>query len=168
MGVQRLRSLIGSLALYSSLVSSVLKKLLTDGWPARSTWSSLRSCLTLHRPQTRIGYLVPSSLVGSSNTVENTLASVFESTPVQGALTPTWSDVKFRSPNGLYRFLIPSKSKKKASLRLPVKTVSLPAFMSLGLGPKETSPSAMIFVPVASTDRASAPLATKTFTVCLP
>src|ERR1700747_3119217 len=30
----RLRSLMGSLALYSSLVSSVLKKLLTLGWPA--------------------------------------------------------------------------------------------------------------------------------------
>src|SRR5229473_3481394 len=91
-------------------VTSVLKKLLTDGWPARSTWSSLPSCLTLHRPQTRIGYLVPSSLVGSSNTVENTLASVFESTPVQRALTPIWSEVKFLSPSGLYRFLIPSKS----------------------------------------------------------
>jgi len=36
--------------------------------------------------------------------------------------------------------------------------------MMLGLGPKETSPSAMIFVPTASTDRASAPLARKTFT----
>ena len=35
--VDRLRSLTGSLALYSSLVSSVLKKLLTLGWPARST-----------------------------------------------------------------------------------------------------------------------------------
>jgi len=58
--------------------------------------------------QTRIGYLLPSSLVGSSNTVEKTLASVFESTPVQGALTPTWSEVKFLSPSGLYRFLIPS------------------------------------------------------------
>src|SRR4029077_4137106 len=108
MGVQRLRSLIGSLALYSSLVSSGLKKLLTDGWPARSTWSSLPSCLTLHRPQTRIGYLVPSSLFVSANTVENTLVSVLESTPVQGALTPIWSEVKFLSPSGLYRFLMPS------------------------------------------------------------
>ena len=31
MSIQRARSLTGSLALYSSLVSSVLKKLLTDG-----------------------------------------------------------------------------------------------------------------------------------------
>src|SRR5260370_42445965 len=118
MGVQRLRSLIGSLALYSSLVSSVLKKLLTDGWPARSTWSSLPSSLTLHRPQMRIGYLLPSSLVGSSNTVENTLASVFEATPVKGALTPARSEAKFLSPSGLYRLLIPSYAKSTASRRL--------------------------------------------------
>src|SRR5258708_13255651 len=139
MGVQRLRSLIGSLALYSSLVSSVLKKLLTEGWPARSTWSSLPSCLTLHRPQTRIGYLVPSSLVGSSNTVENTLASVFESTPVQGCLTPTCSEVKFLSPSGLVRFLIPSCSKKKASRRPPASPVQLPPFFMFGLWPIDTA-----------------------------
>jgi len=38
----------------------------------------------------------------------------------------------------------------------------------VGFGPKETSASAMIFVPTASTERDSAPFATKTFTVCLP
>ena len=38
----------------------------------------------------------------------------------------------------------------------------------LGCAPKETSASAMIFVPTASTERDSAPLATKTFAVCLP
>src|SRR5882757_10879482 len=95
---QRLRSLTGSLALYSSLVSSVLKKLLTDGWPARSTWRSLPSRRTLHRPQMRIAGLAPSSLVGSSNAVENTLASVFESLPVQGDLPPRRGEVKFLPP----------------------------------------------------------------------
>src|SRR4029079_2689709 len=91
--VQRLRSLTGSLALYSSLVSSVLKKLLTLACPPRSTCSSCPSRRTLHRPQIRISP-GPSSLVGSSITVENTLASVFESTPVQGDLPPRWGAVK--------------------------------------------------------------------------
>src|SRR5262249_7177078 len=81
----RLRSLTGSLALYSSLVSLVLKKLLTLGWPARSTWSSLPSRRTLHRPQMWILGLGSSSLVGNSIAVENTFAFVFESTPVHRA-----------------------------------------------------------------------------------
>src|SRR5229473_1523636 len=164
----RLRSLTGSLALYSSLVSSVLKKLLTLGWPARSTWRSLPSLRTLHRPQTRISGLAPSSLVGSSITVENTLASVFESTPVHGDLPPRWGAVKFLPPEVSNRFLIPSKSKKKASLRLPAKKVYSFDLTMLGLAPKDTSASAMIFVPTASAERDSAPFATNTFAVCLP
>src|SRR5208283_5348394 len=104
----RLRSFTGSLALYSNLVSSVLKKLLTLGWPARSTCSSLPSLRKLHRPQTWISGLGASSLVGSSITVENTLASVFESTPVHGDLPPKWGAVKFLPPLVSKRFLIPS------------------------------------------------------------
>ena len=38
----------------------------------------------------------------------------------------------------------------------------------LGVAPKETSTSAKIFVPTASTERASSPVAMKTSTVCLP
>src|SRR4029079_2645849 len=165
--VQRLRSLTGSLALYSSLVASLLKKLLTLGWPARSTCRSLPSRRTLHRPQIRISP-GPSSLVGSSITVENPLASVFESTPVQGDLPPRWGAVKFLPPRVSNRFLMPSKSKKNASLRLPAKNVILPALTQLGLGPTDTSASLMIFVPTASGERDSAPFAMKTLTVCLP
>src|SRR5271163_4660707 len=84
----RFQSFGGSLALYSSLVSSVLKKLLTDGWPARSTWSSLPSLCTLHRPQICTTGFGASSLVGSSITVENTFAVALESTPVHGDLPP--------------------------------------------------------------------------------
>src|SRR5215813_242150 len=47
----RLRSLTGSLALYSSLVSSVLKKLLTLGWPARSTEPTCRLVLRCIAPR---------------------------------------------------------------------------------------------------------------------
>src|SRR5260370_42064652 len=42
--------------------------------------------------------LAPSSLVGSSITVENTLACVFESTPVHGDLPPRCGAVKFLPP----------------------------------------------------------------------
>src|SRR5262244_4370240 len=93
----RLRSFTGSLALYSSLVSSVLKKLLTLGWPARSTCSNLPSRLTLQRPQIWTSDLGASSLVGSSITVENTFASVFESTPVHGDLEMRLGEVTFTS-----------------------------------------------------------------------
>ena len=65
----------------------------------------------------------PSSLVGSSSTIENTLASVFESTPVHGDWPPRWGAVKFRPPVVSNRFLMPSKSKKNASLRAPAKNV---------------------------------------------
>src|ERR1700750_784784 len=124
---QRLRSLTGSDALYSSLVSSVLKKLETDGWPARSTWFSLPSfSRRLQRPQIRT-VPPPSSLVGNSTTVENTLASVLESTPVQGDLPGVrCGSVKFRLPRMSNRFLMPSKSKKKAWLRVAQKKVELP------------------------------------------
>src|SRR5262252_8523485 len=119
----RLRSLTGSLALYSSLVSSVLKKLLTLGWPAGSTCRSLPSRRTLQRPQTWILGLGLSLLVGNSIAVENTFACVLESTPVHGDLPPRCGSVKFRLPLISNRFLIPSKSKKNASLRLPAKKV---------------------------------------------
>src|SRR5712672_3372890 len=168
MGVQRLRSLIGSLALYSSLVSSVLKKLLTDGWPARSTCCSLPSLRKLHRPQIRTSGLPPSSRVGISITVEKTLACVFESTPVHGDLPPRCGAVKFLPPEVSNIFLIPSKSKKKASLRLPAKNVYSFDLTMLGLAPKDTSASVIIFSPTASTERACAPFATKTFAVCWP
>ena len=79
------RSLTGSLALYSSLVSSVLKKLLIDGCPARSAWTSSPSRRTLHRPQILQfglgGQLAPSAV---SMAMEKTLAALFESTPVHG------------------------------------------------------------------------------------
>jgi len=84
MSIHRSRSCTGSLALYSSLVSSVLKKLLTDGCPARSTWTSSPSRRRLHRPQILMSGSAPKKSVGTSMTVENTLASVFESTPVHG------------------------------------------------------------------------------------
>ena len=76
--------------------------------------------------------------------------------------------MKLRLPRVSNRFLIPSKSKKNASLRLPAKKVYGPDLMMFGLAPKETSPSAMIFVPTASAERDSAPFAMNTFTVCLP
>ena len=57
---------------------------------------------------------------------------------------------------------------KNASLRLPAKKVYGPDVTIFGFGPKETSASATIFVPTASSERASAPFATNTLTVCLP
>src|SRR5215475_13350532 len=149
---QRLRSLTGSLALYSSLVSSVLKKLLTLGWPARSTWLRLPFSRRLQRPQMRISELAPSSRVGISIAIENTLACVLESTPVHGDLPPRWGAVKFRPPRVSNRFLIPSKSKKKASLRLPAKNLMSPDFTILGLGPKEHAASLTIFCPTGSAE----------------
>src|SRR5262245_61268852 len=47
------------------------------------------------------------------------------------------------------RFFIPSKSKKNASLRLPAKKVQGPDLTIFGLAAKETSASAIIFVPIA-------------------
>src|SRR6516165_7760855 len=164
----RLRSLTGSLALYSSLVSSVLKKLLTLGWPARSTCNNLPSRLRLHRPQMWTSGRGLSSLVGNSTAVENTFAWVLESTPVHGDLPPRCGSVKLRLPRISNRFLIPSKSKKNASLRLPAKKVYGPDLMMFGVGPKETSASVTIFVPTASGERDSAPSAMNTLNVCLP
>ena len=40
--------------------------------------------------------------------------------------------------------------------------------MIFGLAPNETSASAIIFVPTASAERDSEPVATNTLTVCLP
>src|SRR5579885_3519383 len=94
-----------------------------------------------------------SSLVGASIAIEKTLAWVFESTPVHGDLPPTCGSVKLRLPRVSNRFLMPSKSKKNASERLPAKNVHAPHFMMFGCGPKETSPPAMILVPAASAER---------------
>src|SRR5260370_24734099 len=96
--------------------------------------------------------LAPSSLVGISITVENTLACVFESTPVHGDLLPRWGAVKFLPPLVSNRFLMPSKSKKKASLRLPAKNVQVPDLTTFdlatsGLAPNDTSPPALILLP---------------------
>ena len=77
----------------------------------------------LQRPQILMSGPAPSLLVGSSMAVEKTLASVLESTPVHGDSPPKWGAVKFRPPEVSKRFLIPSKSKKNASLRLPAKKV---------------------------------------------
>jgi hypothetical protein len=40
--------------------------------------------------------------------------------------------------------------------------------MMFGLAPKDTSASAIIFVPTASSERDSEPVAMSTLTVCLP
>jgi hypothetical protein len=40
--------------------------------------------------------------------------------------------------------------------------------MTFGFSSNETSPSAIIFVPTASTERDYEPFATNTLTVCLP
>src|SRR6185369_1084037 len=123
MSIHRWRSCTGSLALYSSLVSSVLKKLLTDGWPARSTCRSSPSRRKLQRPQILMSGSAPRKLVGISMAVEKTLASVLESTPVQGDSPGKVRSVKLRLPEVSKIFLIPSKSKKNASLRAPAKKV---------------------------------------------
>src|ERR1700721_3803534 len=122
----------------------------------------LPSRLTLHRPQTWISGFGLSSLVGSSTAVEKTFAVVFESTPVQGDLPPKWGSVKFRLPLMSNRFLIPSKSKKNGSLRLPAKKVYGPDETIFGLVPKEHSASGTIFVPTLSAERAPAPFARNT------
>src|SRR5262249_35046548 len=57
---------------------------------------------------------------------------------------------------------------KNASLRLPAKKVYGPDLMIFGLALKETSASAIIFVPTASAERDCEPVATNTLTVCLP
>lgn len=56
----------------------------------------------------RMSGLAPNSLVGSSRTIENTLLSVFESSPVQGDLPPRCGAVKFLPLVVSNRFLIPS------------------------------------------------------------
>src|SRR3978361_1584988 len=146
--IPRSLSRTGSDALYSSLVSSVLKKLLTDGCPARSTCNSLPSRRRLHRPQIRMSGSAPSALVGSSSTIEQTLASVLESTPFQGVSGRGWTgEVKFRVPDVSNRFLTPSKSKKNASLRAPAKNVKLPEVATIGVLPKDTSTASKIFEP---------------------
>jgi hypothetical protein len=52
--------------------------------------------------------------------VENTLACVLETTPVQGDSPGRVRSVELRLPEVSKRFLIPSKPKKKASLRARV------------------------------------------------
>src|SRR3954468_8643956 len=169
MSIHRARSLTGSLALYSSLVSSVLKKLLTDGCPARSTWRSRPSRRTLHLPQILTSGSAPRKLVGISMAVEKTLALVLESTPVQGDSPGRVSAVKLRPPEVSKRFLTPSKSKKNASLRAPAKNVKSPDVAMGGSSPtKETGTAERIFSPTASADSASSSAARYTSTVWLP
>ena len=82
--------------------------------------------------------------------VEKTLASVLESTPVQGDSPGRVRSVKFRLPEVSKRFLIPSKSKKNASLRAPAKNVKSPDVAMWGSSPtKETGTSEKIFSPTA-------------------
>src|ERR1700712_2523990 len=166
MPIQRSRSCTGRDALYSSLVSSVLKKLDTDGCPALSTCSSSPSRCRLQRPQIRTSGSAPKALVGSSRTIEQTLASVLESTPVQGDSGAGWTgEVKFRLPDVSNRLLTPSKSKKNASLRAPAKNVKLPDVAMCGVGPKDTSTASKIFSPTASGSSASSSAARYTSTV---
>src|ERR1700742_4988390 len=98
----------------------------------------------------RISGLAPSCSVGSSITVEKTLASVLESTPVHGGGPSKCGDVgevKLRVPEVSKRFLTPSKSKKNASLRAPAKNEMSPAVTTLGVGPNDTCAAEMIFSP---------------------
>src|SRR6476646_5517412 len=169
MSIHRSRSCTGSLALYSSLVSSVLKKLLTDGCPARSTWTSSPSRRRLHRPQILISGSAPRKSVGISMAVEKTLAAVLESTPVQGDSPGRVSSVKLRLPEVSKSSLTPSKSKKNASLRAPAKNEKPPDVATWGSSPtKETGTAEKILSPTASGDSASSSVAKYTSTVCLP
>ena len=68
--------------------------------------------------------------------MEKTLAWVFESTPVHGDLSLRWGSVKFRLPLMSNRFLMPSKSKKNASLRLPAKNCVVARQDDVRLGPE--------------------------------
>src|SRR5579872_6560296 len=74
-------------------------------------------------PWTGVDSNTQANVFSTAIAVENTLACVFESTPVHGALPPRCGAVKFLPPLVSNRLLIPSKSKKNASLRLPAKKV---------------------------------------------
>ena len=50
---------------------------------------------------------------------------------------------------------MPSKSKKKASLRAPAKNVKMPDVAMFGVFPKDTSTASKIFDPTASGSSAS-------------
>ena len=110
----------------------------------------------------------PSWAVGSSIAMEKTLASVLESTPVHGDVPPRCGAVKLRPPVVSNRFLMPSKSKKNASLRAPAKNVKLSSCAMFGVGPKDTSTASKIFSPTAYGDSASSFTARNTSTVCRP
>src|SRR6476620_1153852 len=111
---------------------------------------------TLHLPQILISGSAPRKPVGISMAVEKTLALVLESTPVQGDSPGRVRSVKLRLPEVSNRFLIPSKSKKNASLRAPAKNVKSPDVAMWGSSPtKETGTSEKIFSPTASADSAS-------------
>ena len=106
--------------------------------------------------------------MGISTAIENTLASALESIPVHGASPPNRGAVKFRLPRMSKRFLIPSKSKKNASLRAPAKNVQSPDRTTWASGPNETGPEETTCSPTASAERACAPVATWTSKVWLP
>lgn len=63
---------------------------------------------------------------------------------------------------------MPSKSKKKASLRAPAKNVNPSDVAMTGIGPKDTSTASKIFSPTASGSSASAPTARYTSAVWRP
>ena len=64
--------------------------------------------------------------------------------------------MKLRLPEVSKRFLIPSKSKKNASLRAPAKNVKSPDVAMWGSSPtKDTGTFEKIFSPTASADSAS-------------
>src|ERR1700754_1042681 len=97
----------------------------------------------------------PRFVVGISRIIEQTFAVVLESTPVHGDFPPSASrcgEVKFRLPEMSNRFLMPSKSKKNASLRAPAKKLKLPDVAMFGVLPKDTSTASKIFSPTASGD----------------
>ena len=70
--------------------------------------------------------------------MEKTLASVLESTPVHGDSPARCGAVKLRPPEVSKRFLIPSKSKKNASLRAPAKNVISRRVAMFGVSPNDT------------------------------
>jgi len=110
----------------------------------------------------------PSAVVGSSIAIENTLAARLESTPVHGDVPPRCGAVKFRPPVMSNRLLMPSKSKKNASLRGPAKNVTESDWAMTGVVPLETSTASKILSPTASADSASLSWARKTSTVWRP
>src|SRR5215472_8067378 len=111
---QRLRSVTGSLALYSSLVSSVLKKLLMLGWPARSMCAACHRRTLDRPPDVDLG--LGAEFTGGQ--LDHNRKHVRPGVRIDAC--PRRLAVEML-PLASKRFLIPSRSKKNASLRLPAK-----------------------------------------------